>query len=66
MNLIQKTTVAAVFLACSTSMKAQEITFTQGGETTTSLKKQSTLENFSINGNSHYVTSYMESATLVY
>ena len=66
MNLIQKTTVAAMLLACSTNLQAQEVSFTQGGETATMLRKQSTLDNFSVNGNSYFVTSYMESATMTY
>lgn len=66
MKLFQKTTIAALLFVCSTGLNAQEISFTQGGETATILKKQSTLENFSVSGNSYYVTSYMESASMVY
>ena len=66
MNLIKNTTVAAMLIASSANLMAQEVTFTLGGETTSKLVKQSKLDNFSLSGNSYFVTSYMESATMTY
>lgn len=66
MNLIKSTTVAAMLISSSANLMAQEVTFTLGGETTSKLVKQSKLDNFSLGGNSYFVTSYMESATMTY
>ncbi len=66
MKLIQKTTLAVLSLGFSSALMAQEVSYTQGGETTTKLVKQSTLDNFQLGGTSYFVTSNMESATMTY
>jgi len=65
MRLIQQTTLAVLALSCSTAM-AQEVSFTQAGETKTKMEKHSTLDNFRVGGTNYFVTSYMESATMTY
>lgn len=66
MTIMRTTGLALALLTSSFGIQAQELSFTQGGETSTILHKQSTLDNFQIGGNSYFVTSYMESASMVY
>ena len=66
MNLLKNLGSAIAILSCSVNGIAQEVTLTQGGETSTIIKKQSSLNNFAANGNSYFVTSYSESASRVY
>ncbi len=66
MRLIQKTTLAVLALGFSSGLMAQEVSYTQGAETTAKLVKHSTLDNFRVGGVNYFVTSYMESATMTY
>lgn len=66
MKLIKSTGLVLALVTSSVNLSAQEVSFTQGGETTTMSHKQSYLDNFHVGGNSYYVTSFMESASMVY
>lgn len=66
MKFIQKATTVAFAIGLSSGLMAQEVSYTQGGETAAKLVKHSTLDNFRVGGTNYFVTSYMESATMTY
>lgn len=66
MNLIKSTTLVAILIASSVQLRAQEVSFKLGGGTKPKLEKQSELNNFSVGGNSYFVTSNMELGAMTY
>ena len=66
MKIMNKLQLAAFFIGFAATTTAQDVSFTLGGETTTKLVKQSKMDNFSVGGNSYFITEYMESASMNY